>query len=198
MEMMIDNKGRHVPIQHVKPEHKLEDELVLKAIARAQELSESLRVFREATFSDLRGFLDLLAQEYQVRRGGQKGNVTLTSFDGTKKVTIAVAEFLSFGPELHAAKALIDECLVDWSEGAGTELQTIVTDAFRVNKEGKLDVDAILGLRRHAFADPRWSRAMEAISAAIRVSSSKEYVRFHVRSAPDQAWKQIPLDIAGL
>ena len=76
------------------------------------------------------------------------------------------------------------------------ELKAIVTDAFKVNKEGKVDKDRILGLRRFQFDDDRWKRAMQAISDSVRVTRSKEYIRFYRRPAPDQDFVQIPLDLA--
>src|SRR3546814_15379247 len=90
------------------------------------------------------------------------------------------------------------QCLTDWSASAGEELRAIVTDAFRVNKEGKLDKDRILGLRRFEFADERWKRAMQAISDSVRVTRSKEYIRFYRRPAADQDFVQIPLALANV
>lgn len=189
-----DAEGRLVPIASIKPEHMLEDELVRRLVALADAQSAALKAFRENAASEIKAFLDLIADQYGVSRGGKKGNVTFQAYDGSMRIQLAVGEFITFGPELQAAKALIDQCLTDWSASAGSELRTIVSDAFRVNKEGKLDTDAILGLRRHAFEDARWKRAMDAISDSVRVVRSKTYLRFYRRRADDYA--QIPLDVA--
>lgn len=188
--------GHLVPASALRPQQKLEDEMVQRLVQMALDQAAALETLKGVAFEDVRGFLELLAQEYQVQRGGRRGNVTFTTFDGLMKVSVSVSDFISFGPELQVAKALIDECLTSWSASAGDELRTIVTDAFRVNKEGKLDVDAILGLRRYNFEDERWQRAMAAINDAIRVTHSKEYIRFHLRPSPDREFVQIPLDIA--
>lgn len=191
-----DAAGRLVPVANIKPEHLLEDEMVRKLLTEAETMQRALQVFRGATFECLRAFLDLLDQQYGAPRGGKKGNVTFTSYDGSIQIKIAVGDQISFGPELQTAKGLVDDCLRRWSEGANANLQTIVSDAFQVDKEGKVQADRILGLRRISIDDPVWKRAMEAISDAVRTTRSKEYVRFYRRPSPEQDYVLVALDIA--
>lgn len=194
---MQDSAGRMVPRANVKPEHLLEDELVRNLVAGADVISGVLRKFRETAFAEIKAFSDLLDQQYGVKKsGGAKGNFTLTSFDGTLRVQVAIGDYLSFGPELQTAKRLVDECLTRWSEGVNDNLRTIVNDAFQVDKEGKLQVDRILALRRLAITDATWSRAMEAISNAVRVTHSKTYVRFYRRASAEADFVLVPLDLA--
>jgi hypothetical protein len=195
---MKDAEGRLVPEAVVKPEHKQEDRLVRDLINDAMGLNKQLAAFRQRAHQDIQAHLQLIAEQYGVTRGGKKGNVTLTSYDGSLRVQLAVGEFIDFGPELQVAKQLIDECLTSWSDNAPDELKAIVTDAFKVNKEGKLDKDRILGLRRFQFDDNRWKRAMQAISVSVRVTRSKEYIRFYRRPAADQDFVQIPLALANV
>jgi hypothetical protein len=193
---MADAKGRLVPTNLVKPEHRLEDELVRTLHAGAVRLSEKIRHFREKTTADILAFMDLLSEQYGAQRGGPRGNLTLTTFDGTLRVQLATNDQLEFGPELQVAKELVDACIKRWSEGATTELMAIVDDAFNVDQKGKLNTDRILALRRLAITDPEWALAMTAISDAIRVISTKRYLRFYSRGAPDEKFVQVPLDIA--
>lgn len=194
--MMLDAAGRYVPRDKVKPEHLLEDELVRELHQEAALLNADLRAFRERSFERIRALLELLDQQYQAKRGGRKGNVTLSSFDGTQRVSLAIGEHLAFGPELQTAKKLVDECITEWSEGADQNLRAIVDDAFQVNKEGKVQVDRILGLRRLNIDHPTWKRAMEAISDGVRVVGSKEYVRLHRRPSANRDFERVSLDIA--
>ncbi|PWR17703.1 DUF3164 family protein [Zavarzinia aquatilis] len=193
---MQNGEGHLVPIDQIKAHHILEDQLVREVVALAEEEVESLRKLKAVIADSVEALIALIAERYGVVKGGKKGNITLSSFDGSLQLQVAIGEFTDFGPELHAAKALIDECLTAWSAGAGNELKTIVTDAFRVNKEGRLDKNRILGLRRHDFDDERWKRAMDAISDSIRVQRSKEYFRLYRRASPDADFVQIPLNIA--
>ncbi|GAB0119452.1 DUF3164 family protein [Acidisoma sp. 7E03] len=191
-----DSQGRLVPLDAVKPQHLLEDELVREVIEHAEGLSRALHVFREETAERVKAYVEILAQQYGAARGGQKGNITLSSYNGLMRLQIAIGDSLTFGPELQIAKGLIDECLRDWTEGSRKEVRTLIEDVFQVGKAGKLNVDRILGLRKLDIADDRWKRAMDAISEAVRVQSSKEYVRLYKRSAPDKDFVQIPLDVA--
>ena len=191
-----DAKGRLVPENLVKPQDLLEDQLVEKMLGYADELSAQIKRFKAHCFDDIAALLELLFTKYGAKRGGVKGNMTFTSYDGCTRVTVRIADHLAFGPELQAAKALIDECIADWAADARSEIRTLVGHAFNVDKEGKVSVEAILALRRVEILDARWQRAMEAIGDSIRVVGSKAYIQFHRRPSPDERWKAIPIDLA--
>lgn len=180
---------------NIKPEHKLEDELVNRLAARAAELSRELAEFRAEALSEIGAFRDLIAAEYGAKVSAG-GNMTLTAFDGSLQVQMAVAKSITFGPELQAAKALIDQCVTRWSEGANDNLRTLVFDAFQTDRQGKISTDKVLGLRRLAIQDEDWKKAMEAISNAVRVTGSKTYVRFYRRQG--DALEPISLDLANV
>lgn len=191
-----DAKGRLVPEHLVKPEHKLEDQMVRKILGYADELSAQIARFKGHTFDDVGAFLALLAEKYQASRGGSKGNMTFTSFDGTLKVQVQVADAITFGPELQIAKDLVDECIAEWAEGSRAEIRALVEHAFRTDKEGLVNREAIFALRRIDIADERWQRAMAAITDSIRVAGSKTYVRFYRRADAQGRWQAIPIDLA--
>lgn len=193
---MKDAGGRLVPVDVVKPEHKLEDQTVRKIIGYAEDLSARIGRFRGHTFDDIATNLDLMAEKYGAKRGGAKGNVTLTSYDGLLKVSVQVQEQISFGPELQIAKDLVDQCISSWSEGSNDKIRALVEHAFQVDKEGRINRAALFQLRRLSIDDPDWKSAMEALGDAIRVIGSKEYVRFHRRSDPRGRWEPITIDLA--
>lgn len=191
-----DSKGRLVPAHLVKPVDLLEDQLVSRLVDRAESLSGMLRAFKTETFADVHAFLVLLADQYGAKRGGKRGNLTFSTYNGRRKVQVAVADRLTFGAELQIAKALIDECIGDWSEGANANIRVLVDHAFRVDKEGQVSRDSVFALRHVAIEDPRWLRAMEAIADSIQVDGTKTYVRFYRRKSPESRWEAIPLDLA--
>lgn len=191
-----DAKGALVPLTTVKPADLLMDEVVRGMTGRAAAISESLRTFKSNTFAEVGVFQELLAQHYGTTIGGKKGNITLTSFDGCRKVQVQVADLIEFGPELQAAKALIDECLSEWSAGSGAELRALVNRVFSVDKEGHINRAELFMLMRVGITDERWQRAMEAIRDSIRVIGSRAYVRFYERDTADAAFRGISLDIA--
>jgi hypothetical protein len=195
-EYMQDAKGSLVPLSLVKPQHKLEDETVRKIMKFAEQLNAQITRFRQNTMMDLGSFDALLEQEYGSKIGGAKGNRTYQTFDGLMRVQVQVADLVDFGSELQVAKKLIDECLNEWSANSRPEIQAIVTRAFNTDKEGKINRSEIFMLLRHAIDDERWQRAMDAIRDAMRVTGSKEYVRFHQRASVTDQWQAITIDLA--
>ncbi|QLK47167.1 DUF3164 family protein [Vibrio owensii] len=194
---MMDRKGRLVP-EGLVDKHDLEmNDFVQRMVGKAREQQELLRSFKVESFGECHAFLDLLAEKYGRKLGGEKGNVTFSSYDGSKQVQISVQNSLAFGPELQVAKELIDECLNDWSEGADDNLKVVITDAFDVDKEGNLNTGRILSLRRIAIEDERWQKAMKAIGDSILISSTKPYIRFKERDE-EKRMVNISLDIAAL
>ncbi|TXG98586.1 MAG: DUF3164 family protein [Nevskiaceae bacterium] len=191
-----DAKGRLVPEGMVRPVDKLEDQLVRKMMMHADELSKQIGRFKGHCFDDVGAFMALIAEQYGATKGGAKGNMTLTSYDGCLQVKLAVADNLTFGPELQVAKGLIDECIAEWADGARPEIRMLVDHAFRTDQEGKVNREAIFSLRRMEIDDDRWRQAMQAITDSIRIIGSKEYFRFYRRDTPQSAWQPITIDLA--
>lgn len=196
-EYMKDRKGRLVPISQISDYDLAMDSFVREQVAAAKAKNAELSEFKDRAFNECYAWLDLVAEKFGRTRGGAKGNVTFPTFDGSQQITIRVQETLTFGPELQIAKELFDECVTDWSKGANANLQSIVTDAFQVDKEGQLNTGRILSLRRVKIQDERWIKAMDAISESLQVAMSKTYINFREK---DKSGKlvNIPLDIAAI
>ncbi|WGK69461.1 DUF3164 family protein [Candidatus Haliotispira prima] len=194
---MKDGAGNLCPLSNIKEVDLFRDELVQDLMLRAINVQEQLRSFKRLVLDNLHSFVELSAEKYGAKIGGKKGNVQFLSFDQTLKICIHVQEKLAFDERLQAAKILIDECLSDWSQNANTNLQVLITDAFKVNKQGRIDTRRILSLRKLEIHDPRWHRAMEAIGESLSVQHSKEYVRFYIADEQGQ-YEPVSLDIAGL
>jgi hypothetical protein len=191
-----DGQGRLVPESMIKPLDLARDQLVLDLVGRAQSVSRVLGDFREQAFADIDALVQLAAEEYGATLGGKKGNLSLLSFDGRYRVLRATQESIAFDERLQAAKALIDECLRDWTEGVRAEITTLINDAFRVDQSGQIRTGSVLALRRLSIDDERWQRAMQAIGDAVQVVGSKSYVRIYERVGDSDEYRQIPLDVA--
>jgi hypothetical protein len=193
---MSDAKGSLVPVENVKPEHKLEDEVVRKIVAFAEELSAQIERFRGHTMTDLGDFDALLSQEYGSKIGGAKGNRTYQTFDGLMQVKVQISDFVDFGPQLQTAKKLLDECLMEWSADSRPEIRAVITKAFSTEKEGQVNRSEIFMLLRLDIPDERWQDAMRAIREAMRITGSKEYVRFYKRASIEEKFQNITIDLA--
>lgn len=193
---MRDAKGSLVPVELIRPQDILQDETVRRIIGFAVALSDQVARFKQHTFDDLGAFEALLEQEYGASVGGPKGNKTLMSHDGLFKVSVQVADYIDFGPELQIAKELVDACLNEWSADARPEIRAVVTRAFNTDKAGQINRTEIFMLLRLDITDPRWLKGMQAIRDAMRVVGSKTYVRCYKRRAADAPWEAITIDLA--
>ncbi len=191
-----DAKGHLVPLDLVKPIDMARNDLVLELVAKAQVVSATLAAFKADAFGDIKAFVDMSAEQYKTKVGGKKGNVTLMSFDGQYKVVLAAQDNIRFDERLQAARALIDECLTEWTQDARSEVRAIVNEAFRADKQGEISTGRVLALRRMEIKDARWQRAMEAIGDAVQVVGSKSYIRVYQRVGESEQYVPIPLDIA--
>lgn len=193
-----DPKGNLVALSNIKAIDLIRDELVDKLSGLAAKQQTQMRDFKRSIIDELSAFVSLSAEEYQIKLGGKKGNITLMNFDSTLKIQIAVSELLQFDERLQVAKQLIDECIHAWSSGANDRIRTLVEHAFQVDKEGQVSTARILGLRKLDMEDERWDSAMKAIADSIQITDSKSYIRFYKRRNTDDAWQAVSLDIAAL
>lgn len=198
VDLIEDAYGRMVPRSRVPEIDLLRDAQVREWIDRAHNVSRQLGAFKAQMLRDIGAFVQLSADQYDVHVGGRKGNLTLTTFDGRYKVVRQIQDRMMFDERLQAAKALIDECLREWTRGSNDNVRTLIEHAFQVDKEGRISVERVLGLRRLKIDDPTWVRAMQAIGDSLTVVSSKAYVRFYERIGEGDQWRPISLDIASV
>lgn len=190
--------GHLVPVNMVKPIDRARDDLVRELMKHAHATNELLKAFKLRVFGDVAAFANLSAEQYDAKLGGKKGNITLHSFDGAFKIQLATADNITFDERLQAAKALIDACIAEWSQGSRPEIMVLVQQAFQADKEGNLNTGRILALRRLDITDPRWQTAMKAIGESVQVVGSKQYIRFYERVGDTDQYVAISLDIAAV
>lgn len=192
-----DAKGRLIPVAQIKAIEIERDDLTQALIEQAKVMQAQMKVFKQQAFADVAAFVQLSAEQYDIQIGGNKGNITLMSFNGQYKIVRQNQDSIRFDERLSAAKALIDECIQSWSEGSSNYIKILVNDAFQVDKEGKISTGRVLGLRRHDIPDERWQKAMQAISDSIMVTDSKNYIRFYERDNNGK-YQPISLDFANI
>ncbi len=195
-EYLKDMKGRLVPVELIKPVDIARDDLVNQIASEAINHHKSMKGFKLWSFSEILAFMELSAEEYGAKIGGNKGNVTLHNFDGSYRVQIQVSDYVSFDERLQTAKSLIDDCIQGWSEGINSNIKLLIDDAFQVDKQGNVSTYRILGLRKHKIEDEKWQQAMKAIADSVQVVGSKKYIRVYKRDDETGAYLPISLDIA--
>jgi hypothetical protein len=195
-QYMTNTVGHLVPIEEVLEKDKLRDQLVRDVFAAAEQVAAAIAAFREKAFDDVDAFNALLAERYGAPAGGEKGNMTLMTYDGLLKLNVQVANLITFGPELQVAKSLVDACVQDWSDGARAELRAIVMQAFQVNQEGAVNRGALLSLLRYDIDDERWQNATQAIKDSIQITGTKRYIRFAKKASRQAPYVNVSLDVA--
>ena len=190
-------RGDLVPESRIKAVDLLRDDLVQTLVERAHTLRQQLQAFRRDAQASIQDFVDLSAAQYSVKYGGTKGNVTLTSFDGRYRVLLAQQDHKVFDERIQVAKALIDQCIHRWSEGANDNITALVNQAFKVDKQGQINVGQVLALRQLDIDDADWQHAMDAISDAIQVVGTASYLRLYQRDASGN-YHYLPLDLANV
>lgn len=189
--------GHLVPVETIKDVDLARDEFVLETIKKANVIATLVADFKVTLAGDVQAWLDLAAEKYDAQLGSMRGNVTLTSFGGKYQLLRAVSDQFDFDEALQAAKALIDECLRDWTRGGDPRVRALIDDAFQVDKKGRINAKRILGLRKLKIDDPKWLKAMEAINDSLTVVGSRTYFRFYERDERGN-YQQIQLDFSGV
>ncbi len=203
LEKTIPEGYRENAQGHLVPQSKIDkvdlarDELVKELVGKAKNAHALLADTKRQMMGDVAAFCALSAEEYGVNYGGNKGNVTLLSYDGKYKVSRAMQDNITFDERLQTARELINACLREWTEGSPDELKAIVDRAFDTDKEGNISAGRILALRRIKITDQRWLEAMRAISEGMLVTGSKAYVRVYERDESGK-YQPIPLDMAAV
>ena len=188
--------GHFVPDAMVTDAETLREELVIDLCDEALVLNLKLKKFKERGFSEIAAFVEINAERFDMKVGGEKGGVTLRSFNGQWKVERSIQAFLALDNNINIAKALIDECLMEWTDR--DEMKTVIEHIFNVGSEGKLRTDLVLSLLRWDIKDAKWVRAMDALRQSINVACSRAYLRIYRRVGDTNKWQAITLDIASV
>ena len=193
-----DAKGNLVPESKIKVIDRIQTELVYRLCEKAKDQSAVLASFKRICADELAAFVSLSNSEYGVQVGSDKGNVTLISFDGKFKVLRQVSDSITFGPQLLAAKQLIDNCVHRWAAGANDNIRVLVNHAFQTDKQGQINTGRVLALRRIDIVDDEWLIAMKAIADSMQALSSKPYLRFYERDDKTDEYRPIVLSVAAV
>lgn len=190
--------GHLVPKAQVREQDLLRDEVARNLASHATVLNQALSDFKKKALGDMADLVKIAGERYDVTLGGKKGNVSISSYDGKYKVQRSVADRIQFTEEIEAAKALINQCIARWSEGANDNIRAIVDRAFSKDTKGQLKTTAVLDLMRLEIDDAEWKRAMEAIRDSIQTTGTAIYVRVYERIGDSDQYKAIPLDLAAV
>jgi hypothetical protein len=194
--MLEDAKGRFVPVDKVRPHDLQRDQLVRDLVARCLAHGRDAADLKARLLDDIAAHVALVAEEYGVQFGGERGNVQLTSYDGRLKVERAIAERITVGEQIQAAEHLVRQILDEIQEPTA---RAIVDRAFRRDrKTGELSAARLIDLIAVDIDDDRWRRAVQAIRDALQATGTATYFRAYWRPESTDTWRQIPIDFSAV
>jgi len=191
----IDSKGDAIPVKYIDPIEKKRDQLVENLILKAKKLNKQIIKFKTDSLAEIEKYIRDTEKTYGIKVQTKEGNKILSSFSNTEKVMVKVNKSMDFDDRLALAKNLIDECIKRWAKGSDDKIKLLIEDAFRVDKQGNIDKERILSLRKIKIKSKDWQKAMEIISDSIRVVGKRTYIIFMTKN-DKEIWESIPLDIA--
>lgn len=197
-QYLANPQGHLVPVAAIREIDLLRDDLVNSLITQALSKQDALRDFKNSVLADIQAFMDIASEQYNIKFGGKKGNLTLSSYCGKYKVIFAINNSLVFDERLHIAKQLIDQCIHRWTKDSDSNVKALIEHAFQTDKQGNINTARVLGLLKLKIIDSDWEQAMKAIKDSLCVSASKSYLRFYQRVDDDGKYEQIALDISSL
>lgn len=190
--------GHLVPVDQVREQDKLRDQVAIGLSQEAKALSLALKNFKKKALGDVADLISIAGERYGVQMGGKKGNVTIATYDGKFKVVRSYADRLAFTEEMEVAKVLVYDCIKAWSKGADNHLMAIVDRVFSPNRNGQIKTSDVLDLLRLEIDDAGWKSAMQAVRDSILVSGSSVYIRVYERINGTDEYRAIPLDLAAV
>lgn len=194
---MANASGHLVPKTLVREHDLLRDEVARRLAARAVAAHQLLVEFKRDALADIADLVKITGERFDVKLGGDKGNVQITTYDGRFKILRSVADRIAFTEEIEAARELINGCIRRWSEGANDNIRVLVDRAFRTDTKGQMKTSAVLELLRLDIQDEQWKQAMAAIRESIQSTGTATYVRVYERNSHG-SYEAINLDLAAV
>jgi len=191
----LDDKGRPIPEEYVKPIDKKRDKLVESIIKRVAKLSTKLADEKVEIVAAVEKYLKELAKDSKVREGW-KGNILLYNFSQNLCIERRINESISFDERLQMVKTTIDKWLAERLKNIDEVIAKLISQAFSVDKQGRINTTMLLKLKKLDIKDKEWVKAMEMLDESIFVKSSKMALRFRSRNTEvaENGWSEFILN----
>ena len=191
----LDDKGRPIPEEYVKPIDKKRDKLVESIIKRVTKLSAKLADEKVEIVAAVEKYLKELAKDSKVREGW-KGNIILYNFSQNLCIERRINETISFDERLQMVKTTIDKWLNERLRNVDEVVAKLISQAFSVDKQGRINTTMLLKLKKLDIKDKEWVKAMEMLDESIFVKSSKMALRFRSKNTdvPEGGWSEFILN----
>ncbi len=194
-QIWLDSRGKEVPAEYVPALDKKRDAMVKKLHKRALKIEEIITAFKVETVSGIKNYLDEVAKVKKVRENW-KGNITLDTFDGSLRIERNMDDTIGFDEKLSLVKTMIDKWFMSKLSGIEDSISKIITQAFNVDKKGRINTAMLMRLFHLDITDSEWKKAMQLLKESITITSTREYIKFRkkTKTSTGEEYQNICLD----
>jgi hypothetical protein len=146
----INGSGNPVDPKLIQPLKKKRTYIVEKHMKTARRLSNQIAKFKRKVLADIEAFQETAFHTYDVSVGGQKGNVTLSTYAHDMKIE-RQANPHNVITDITPIKILIDECIAEWGKESPVDFVTIVNELFKPDSQGRLSLKSLLTKQAKPF-----------------------------------------------
>lgn len=191
----IDARGKAVPEEYVPELDRERDAMVDRLFKKMLKLEEAIAKARIEALCEIDTYLAKLAKANKVKEKW-KGNISLDSFDGALRIQRSMDDQIGFNESLQIVKTQIDKWLRDRLEGVDDGLAKVVSQAFNVDKQGRVNSAMIMKLLHLDIKDAKWQKAMDILKESIVVKATRQYVSFAQKETSDagENWRKLVLN----
>lgn len=191
----LDDRGRPVPEQYIPATDKKRDKLVEATFKKVVKLAEKIAEHRIEIEGSIDKYLEELAKENRTRENW-KGNILLQNFDKSLVIERRIDDHIGFDEKLQMVKTIVDKWLSDRLDGIDENLGKVITQAFNVDKQGRVNTAMLMKLLHLEIEDSEWKKAMRMLKESIIVKSSKQSINFKrkVKKDSGEVWETIVLN----
>ncbi len=191
----LDDRGRPVPEQYIPATDKKRDQLVERTFKKVVKLSEKIAETKCEIVGSIDKYLDELAKENRVRENW-KGNILLQNFDKSLCIERRIDDNIGFDEKLQMVKTIVDKWIAGRLDGIDENLGKVITQAFNVDKQGRVNTAMLMKLLHLEIEDSEWKKAMRMLKESIIVKSSKQSINFKrkVKTEAGETWEVIVLN----
>ena len=191
---MRDNNGRDVPIKYVSAYDRARDAASRRILNRFTSARKTLEKVVAESIADL----DKISQLKDSL--GDKGNFSITSFDGLIRVSIRQRYNIFLDERVVKARELmlnyVNQVLSRVGDKDAAALRLIVSEAFKANAQGFLSTSRIFSLLRMEINDAGWREAKAILQDSVTPQKGKRYLVCEVRPSMQKDFAAIRLDIS--
>ncbi|MBO7059850.1 MAG: DUF3164 family protein [Fibrobacter sp.] len=191
----LDDRGRPVPEQYIPATDKKRDQLVERTFKKVVKLSEKIAETKCEIVGSIDKYLDELAKENRVRENW-KGNILLQNFDKSLCIERRIDDNIGFDEKLQMVKTIVDKWIAGRLDGIDENLGKVITQAFNVDKQGRVNTAMLMKLLHLEIEDSEWKKAMRMLKESIIVKSSKQSINFKrkVKKDSGEIWETVVLN----